>query len=411
MAFKVPARLTGWRAQPRAGRALHVAGPKGDEGLPMVVRANAWLERAWRLGLASRPSLTAGPLITAAERAAGARIDDGSWLEGLDLLLGDLNGPARLSPLGRTIAHGLVSKILRQRIRAAAWWPGIPALDRPIARPVIVLGQMRSGTTRLHRLLAADPRFAFTRLSETLAPVARSRAHAFVSAAMVSAFTRRCNPMLGAIHPTSPGAAEEEFGLHGFSLHGAMFTAQWQVPGFAAWDAKRPLGSVYGEFVALLNFLRWRRGDQPECVQLLKLPQFMDDLGAVLDAFPDARLLLLERDPAAVAASSASLVWNQRRVQSAAVDPIAVGAEVTATIERREARATAALTQRPGTPVLRVDYQAMSRNGLAEMRRIYDFLSLAPPASLPAIVARAAGSSAHRAHAYDPAMFGLNAPR
>jgi hypothetical protein len=50
-------------------------------------------------------------------------------------------------------------------------WRAQPEIrDRPIPEPIVILGQMRSGTTRLQRLLACDDRFAHTRLYESLIP-------------------------------------------------------------------------------------------------------------------------------------------------------------------------------------------------------------------------------------------------
>ena len=52
----------------------------------------------------------------------------------------------------------------------------------------------------------------------------------------------------------------------------------------------------------------------------MKAPQFIEDPELLLGAFPDARLIWLERGSADVVASSASLVWNQMLVQSDAAD-------------------------------------------------------------------------------------------
>ncbi len=220
-----------------------VPGHKSDEDLPRVEILNRALRHAWSSGLSQEPSLDAGELAAAAMRRERGELESGCWEDALDRLTGDLRRSAALNPLGRTIAHGLLVRMLGQRIRAARLWRNRPEiLDRPIDAPVIVLGHMRSGTTRLHRLLACDPRFAFTRLHETLQPLPAGRFQGMAFASAVRELLDLCNPELRRIHPSSALAPEEEFGLHGFSLHGAMFEAQWNVPAFARWCEGRDFG-------------------------------------------------------------------------------------------------------------------------------------------------------------------------
>ena len=69
--------------------------------------------------------------------------------------------------------------------------------------------------------------------------------------------------------------------------------------------------------------------------------RFLADIDALLTVFPNARLIGVERDPATAAASAASLVWHQRRIQSDAADARRIGAEWLAKTERRAAAATA----------------------------------------------------------------------
>jgi hypothetical protein len=295
------------------------------EGLLLPSRISRALQASWTKGLLPEPLLHSEDLIA---KAAGEDVDasgEGVWRQGFDLLTEELRDSAGLNPLGRTIAHGQLVKILRQRIAASRLWKGNPhILDQKIEAPVIILGHMRSGTTFLHRLLACDPRFSYTRLHETLAPLARWSVASIATASVLQGFLHRCNPQLRAIHPTSALAPEEEFGLHAFSFHGAMFEAQWNVSRFGRFCEQRDLQPVYAEFRRLVQTLRWKRREQ-EKVQLLKAPQFMRDLDEVLQIFPDARILWVRRDLRQVAASTASLVWNQQRVQSDTADRVKIG--------------------------------------------------------------------------------------
>lgn len=368
------------------------------------------LEGAWRAGAATRPELEPEAIVAAAIGRSGPRPAGGLWLGRLELLCAELRSQARLSPLGLAMAQGLLTRLLRQRIRADRLWASTPEIaDRPIVAPVVIVGQMRSGTTRLHRLLACDPRFAHTRLFETLLPVPPAgvdlrRAAAWFDHRLLLAL----NPALGAIHPTSPMAAEEEFGLHAFSFHGAQFAVQWHVPRFARLSGQSPPADVYDEFAMLLKTLGWARGDDPALTWLLKAPQFMTDLPALFARFPDARLILLDREPEAVVASSASLAWNHRRIHCDEDMRAATGRESLELTAWRKAALDAFLAGNPGVPRIAVGYEEVGRDWRAVIGRIYAFLGLAPDRAVEQWMERfLAKSKAHRGHRYALADFGL----
>jgi hypothetical protein len=381
-----------------------------DDRLPVVDLANRALERVQARTGRTGPALDPKSLIYKAERREGVAIEPGHWQDALAVLTDDLQQAAALNSLGRVMAHGQLVGILRQRIRAARLWHSQPdVLASPIRRPVIILGQMRSGTTLTQRLLASDPRFSFTRLYETSWPMVQNPLVARSLALLVQTGLHLANPQLRSVHPTTPSAPEEEFGLHALSLHGAMFEAQWHVPNFTRWEEDRDLKPVYREFHQLLQTLRWRRRERPDAIQLLKAPQFMQDLDAVLDEFPDARILLLEREPAAVMASSASLVWNQQRIQSNDADPRLIGREWRRKTMLREERARSALARLPSSGVLRLDFTDLSVDWVREVERVYDFLDLPLAPSILARMQGVARSELHHGHLYSPGQFGLDA--
>ena len=386
------------------------ANPASGSRLAVVDLANRALEWAWARGILNEPPLDPQSLATKAERGERASLDPGHWERALTVLTNDLQQVAALNSLGRAMAHGQLVGILRQRLRAARLWRERPdILANPIRRPVIILGQMRSGTTLTQRLLACDPRFSFTRLHETLWPLSRHRLGARTLASLVRGGLQLANPRLRSAHPTAASAPEEEFGLHALSLHGAMFEAQWHVPAFALWCEKRDLAPVYREFHQLLQTLRWRRRERPDAIQLLKAPQFMQDLDAVLAEFPDARILLLSREPAEVMASSASLVWNQQRIQSDEADPRRIGREWQRKTLLRQKRARSALDRLPSSRVLPVDFGDLNSDWAREIRRVYAYLELPLTTEILARMKRVARCDEHRGHRYSPSQFGLDA--
>jgi hypothetical protein len=389
---------------------------RGAADLPNVRRANRALAALWQTGMAPRPRLEAEvleatALLRASRDAFGA---DEHWRAGLDILLRSLREEADLNALGLTMAHGQIVMALRARIRAASLWRAHPEiLERPIQAPIVILGQMRSGTTRLQRLLACDDRLAHTRLHESLIPAPLGmrpggRDGRKLRARIGIAALRRLNPEIARIHPTHATAPEEEFGLFSFSFGSAQFDAQWRVPAFTRWWEGADKTHVYREFKALLQTNAWFRGDDPGKPQMVKAPQFVEDLPVLLENFPDARFIRLDRDLAQVVPSSASLVWNQMRVQSDSADPAWIGREwLRKTLRRREI-AERFFLERSDVPRIDVAYEAMNRDWRGEIERIYGFLELELTSGLLARMAAYLESArGHLGHRYSLAEFGL----
>ncbi|MDT5224614.1 MAG: hypothetical protein QOG19_2021, partial [Mycobacterium sp.] len=64
---------------------------------------------------------------------------------------------AELNPIGTHILRSGIVHSLRMRLRTQEWIRRHPEiLDEKVAAPIVVVGMMRSGTTLLQRLLAAD---------------------------------------------------------------------------------------------------------------------------------------------------------------------------------------------------------------------------------------------------------------
>lgn len=374
---------------------------------------NRSLSKAWARGAMPVPTLDEEALLAWARKRTGLN-DFGpemEWRPQLGVLLRALTGEAELNPIGRTMANGQVVGLLQQRLLAQALFDRHPEIrQRPIAAPIIVIGHMRSGTTRAQRLLACDPRLVHTRGFETLDPVPRRPDLRRWKARAMLATLRSLNPEQFVIHPMSAGAPEEEFGLLNHGFYGAALEAQWRVPSFARWWAGRDRTPVYHRFADLLRLIGWGRGDDPAEPWLLKVPQFTEDIEPLLRVFPDARLLFLHRDPAAVVASSCSLVLNATRLQSDRADPRTIGREWLAKVAARERAMRDARARRPDVTKLDLRFDEVSRDWREAMRRTYDWLGMPLTPEVEEHMARylrRAERSGYRGHRYRLEDFGL----
>jgi hypothetical protein len=340
-----------------------------------------------------------------------ARVPGQSWRPAFELLCADLEEQAALTPLGRIMANGQLVGLLRARCRAERLLARHPEIHNwELGRPIIIMGPMRSGSTRLQRLLACDPGIGWTRLYETLFPVPSWRGPDRRIAAAVAVHTtlRGLNPAIQRIHPSGPLRPDEEFGFLSFSFHSGQFGVQWDVPRFLAAERSRDLLPVAEELRVLLKLNAWARREKAGAL-VLKCPAYSGMADALLEVFPDARLISLSRDPAKVVASSASLVVEQRRIHSRKIDPVAVGREWLARTAEREEALAKTRRHRPDVPVLDLAYEEMSADWAGAMHRLYRFLGR--PLDRPAwhAMRRYMGrAKAHQGHRYRLEDYGLS---
>ena len=376
-----------------------------------------------RLGVVGSAQLDKHFLMDQAVAATGLDDFGDRWFERpFDALLDSVKHEARLNAAGDFSAMKQFHHVLRDRLYAQMWFKRHPEiLARPLKNPVVIVGPMRSGTTRLHRLLASDQRFAHLRSFETISPVPRPEFEDVLAgekedfrpklAARIMKVARLANPRTLSIHPTGPYEPEEELGLLVASMWSMKHDAQWHVPSYAQWcEGENPV-EAYRHMANLLRLIGWSQQESSLRPWILKTPQHMLDLPALLEVFPDARLIFTHRDPKQVVGSAASLAWNQTIIYSDHNDPAQTGRQwlgKTATMIERMRAARDAI---PRDRMIDVQYDDMETDWCGTMERVYRFLELdmAPAVDgMQRFLDRSARLK-RRPHRYSLAEFGLRA--
>ena len=353
---------------------------------PLAEKANAFLGKAWGRGWLPPPALDPEALWALAAKPYGARAeaaehggrteeDVADFRERLARLIAALEADADLNPLGRAMAWGQLSRVVKNRLAFGALWlerPGL--LETPLAPPIIVIGHMRSGTTRIHTLLAADPAHAHTRYCDAYHPVPARLGINRVRAALELAMLGLLNPWMQSIHPMAPAAVEEELAWISAALHHSIYESQWHIPTYSTWSEARDPLPIYREFRRILQTDAAHRGlaDKP---RVLKVPAFAEDLATLLALFPDARLVIAAREHEAVLRSAISLAANQMAMQSDSCCLEQIEARWRHKIGLREARMAGALHGWCG-PVARLDFDEINADWEGAIARCYAALGL-----------------------------------
>lgn len=385
---------------------------------PRLIALFNWIGR--RLGkLGIKASLAEDSLLAAARRKAGLRdFGDESFRPALLMLLRSLESEARLHPFGRLIMRTRLVDMLVVRLRAQELFTRHPEiLLQEIRAPIVIAGLQRTGTTMLHRLLAADPDTRALLSWEAVSP-APYPGHKpgqpdprIKAAKLAERALAYLAPEFFAIHPVEATAPEEDILLMDFTFKSTVAEAMARVPTYAAWLKQQDMTPVYQQVKRFLQLLQWQRAGKPPTQRwVLKTPAHLAHLDVLLKVFPDARIIQTHRDPAKTAGSFSSMVAHGYGVFSDEVDTH----EVAAHWNRNNAdMVRAAMRVREGNPdaFLDVSYYDLLKDPMAQVRRIYGFAGIAlTPTALAAMEAslKVNVQNRHGVHRYRLEDFGLS---
>ncbi|MCH5372873.1 MAG: sulfotransferase [Planctomycetes bacterium] len=185
---------------------------------------------------------------------------------------------------------------------------------------------------------------------------------------------RRINPWIDAMHPFGATRVDEELPWLSHSLSPAALEAQYRIPSFVGFSEGRDAAAIYREFDRVLRTDAAQMGNAAQ-PRVLKCPQYAEDLGPMLERFPDARVVVTRRESEAVLASTVSVVASQMAYQSETVELAAIEQEWRRKLALREQRMRAVLRNFYG-PVAEVDFNDLSADWEAEIVRTYRTLGL-----------------------------------
>jgi hypothetical protein len=125
-------------------------------------------------------------------------------------------------------------------------------------------------------------------------------------------------PLLRAMHERSPTAIEEEIELQ--DLDFSSYTLEWyaRVPQWRDFYFTLDQREHYAYTKKVLQVLTWFRGPN---TWVLKSPQHLEQIPALLATFPDATFAITHRDPVSVLQSAITMLGYGDRMRRAAIEP------------------------------------------------------------------------------------------
>lgn len=374
---------------------------------------NFTLGLAQALGL--RPSnFSFDDLHEAASKLVG--LDDfgpNYYQEGMKHLLTSLDQDANLNPYGRLMLEKTITNALANRLLMAQMKREQPRVfEQPLMPPIIVTGLPRTGTTGLHRLLAADPAHRGVPCWEFQSPIPRhasdDEAARIKRSEKLFKIRSKVTPELDAIHYIRAHSTEECIHFTSMTFESRLYWNLASVNSYMDWYNQAPRLNKYLEYHDLLCVLQ---ANQPNKRLVLKAPDHVDAMDALLEAVPEALVVQIHRDPAAQLGSYLSLGMTSRALGSKAIDKHkdtqSQLALTDASVRRiLEARATL------GDKVFDVAYDDFITNPTAQIQAIYQHFGLAYVQDNEQAFTQHTTSNRknkHGAHNYQLEEFGLSA--
>jgi hypothetical protein len=270
------------------------------------------------------PELNKDDLIKTARAESGLHdLGKDFWDEPLERLIYSLNNEANLHPIGYFISRKRMINLLGVRLRAEHWFKKHPEiLDREVLPPLVIVGLQRTGTTKLHRLLTADPDNRVLRSWEAINPApfihnGQKKDKRIQVAKTSEKALRLMAPGFFAIHPVEHSAPEEDILLLDVTFLSTTPEATARVPSYSSWLEETDQSYAYDYSSRLLRLLQWQHPGQR---WILKSPHHLEFLPLIAKYYGNPHFIWTHRDPLESIPSFLSMVCHSRVIFSNKVE-------------------------------------------------------------------------------------------
>jgi len=364
--------------------------------------------------------LHAGNILDTAQRRTG--LDDWGddhFLTPMRRVVDAVRAEEDFTPLARVILRQSWVRAVENRLRLTRFLDQHPDIhDQPLQRPIFVLGFPRSGTTLLQHLLARDPSRRGLQLWELTHPipsvedVEQERRIALRNTDWMLRAAYQMAPEMGAVHYVDATTLEECWYLFANSFAVMNWDLQSGLVDYGDWLSESwDMRQAYREYATLLK-LRLSRIPAEQLV--LKCPEHLWFIDALLETFPDACIVWTHRDPYPTIASYCSLMSMQWRTLYGRIHGARIGRHMERRLRQGIERALTARSEADPSRFYDVRFRELVADPIAVVEDIHDHFDL-PWSAGAAASARsylaADRQDARGKHKYDAATYGLDRER
>ena len=246
-------------------------------------------------------------LKTAMENTGLDDFGDDLWREPFRILLSALEEEAELNLMGRLFTRSDLLIHLEGRLEVIDWYKKHPEVeDEVVEAPVFIIGLPRSGTTIMQEILGADPGSHTVRMWEAKFPCPPPRLGdpqpdpRIARADALATMQDRVAPEWSGMHKVGGDLPVECIEFMYSSFVSDAFSASFQVPTYSEYVTRADPGYAFAWHKRILKLLQSAQKPQR---WLLKGPTHIPFLPTLFGTYPDAKVVLMLRDPVKALAS------------------------------------------------------------------------------------------------------------
>jgi hypothetical protein len=360
-------------------------------------------------------SLDPDSIEAAARRSTGLHDWGGESFRGVLRELIRLLEGAGITPLARLASRQILIKAVSNRLRIREHVRTHPEVaDVQVQRPIFIVGFPRTGTTVLQNLLACHPDRRALQFWELTAPVpeypdpAEDERRRVASTERMLRFAYRVAPEMGEVHWISATTPEECWSLFANTMAVLNYEFQSGIAAFGDHLMAQDMSWAYREYREMLQILLHQR---PAGQLVLKCPEHLWFLDALLEVFPDAAVVWTHRDPFPTIASYCSLISMNRRFYYGRFSPPDVGRHIAERFAVGIERAMAVRERVGPSRFFDLTFDELVPDPIAAVHRVHEHFGFERSAAHDAAMAAwlESGREDERGkHRYDAERYGLD---
>jgi hypothetical protein len=314
----------------------------------------------------------------ACERAGMDDFGEGSWQQGLRLLIDTCESAPGVNRGGRDFVYGQFVGALWNRLRVIDYVKQHPEItEERVDRPLVVLGLPRTGTSLASYLLDQDPhrRSLLTWEAEDSVPPStpetlRSDPRCLKKKAELEVLAEGLKAAnIPMVHWDDADGPTECIFVQNQDFKAYLWESFMPTPDYAEWLLTTDMTSAYAYERVVLQLLQSRAPG----TWSLKMPSHAVHIEALLSTFPDARIVWAHRDPFKAAASFLRLNYLSRSVMGADLDVDVIVANVLRQLHAHVTRPLQTRRRIGDDRFFDLHYADLMRDPVAVMRALYDW--------------------------------------
>lgn len=305
------------------------------------------------------------------------QFDSESFREGLEIAAEAVKANKLRTPQGEAVLEGMYVRNLTNRLKVADYARRHPEItQKPIERPILMMGHPRTGTTMANNLLYSDPNRRTLLTWEVADPVPPAKPGELMTDPRCVAAVAANEKLLEAGHPFAfvhyeppDGPTECAFVLaHDFkSLFVESMSAYTP---YSEWLLQTDMSSAYDYHRLFLQVLQSGQGGPWN----LKLPSHALNIRAAMKTYPDARFIWVHRDPYKACSSLMSMIARAERLSLSESDYDHIRRTYPKQMSEHLRRPMAVIDELGRDPFYHMFYSDLTRDPVGEMRKLYAWL-------------------------------------